>query len=99
MRFLLKIHMPVEKGNRALRDGSLPKIIQNLMEKLKPEASYFFAEGGKRTGYIFFSFDNVLEIPVIAEPLFMGLDAELELIPVMNADELKAGIEKASKNF
>lgn len=99
MRFLLKIHMPVKAGNRALRDGSLPRIVQNLTEKLKPEASYFFADNGKRTAYIFFSFDNASEIPVIAEPLFMGLNAELELIPVMNADELKAGLEKASKNF
>lgn len=99
MRFLLKIHMPVETGNRTVRDGSLPKIIQNFMEKYKPEASYFFAEGGKRTAYIFFSLNDISEIPVIAEPLFMGLNAELEIIPVMNADELKAGLEKASKNF
>ena len=99
MRFLLKIHMPVETGNKAIKDGSLPKIIQTTLEKLKPEASYFFAEGGLRTAYIFFSFNDPSEIPVIAEPLFMGLNAELELIPVMNADELKAGLEKASKNF
>src|SRR4051794_9385723 len=30
--------------------------------------------------------------PGIAEPLFVGLHAEIELVPVMNADDLKKGL-------
>mgnify|MGYP001595580778 CR=1 FL=1 len=99
VRFLLKIQILVEAGNKSIIDGSLPKVVQSLLEKLKPEASYFFAESGKRTSYIFFSFNNASEIPAILEPLFMGLNASVELIPVMNAEELKSGLDKASKNF
>ena len=99
MRCMLKITIPAEAGNRAIKSGSLPKIMDELAGKLKPESSYFTAEGGDRTAYFFFDFHDVSEIPVIAEPLFMGFDAKLELKPVMNANELKAGIEKASKNF
>jgi hypothetical protein len=32
------------------------------------------------------------ELPAIAEPLFMGLNAEIEVIPAMNADDLKKGL-------
>jgi hypothetical protein len=30
--------------------------------------------------------------PAIAEPLFAGLNAEIEVIPAMNADDLKKGL-------
>ena len=99
MRFLLKIQMPVEAGNKSIKDGSLPKIIESTLQNLKPEASYFFAENGKRTAYIFFQLNDVSQIPVIAEPLFMGFNADVELIPVMNPDELRDGLKKASVNF
>ncbi len=99
MRFLLKVQMPVEAGNTAIRDGSLPKVIESTLAKLKPEAAYFFADDGKRTMMLFFNLNDTSEIPVIMEPLFMGVNASVELIPVMNVDELKAGLEKASKHF
>jgi hypothetical protein len=35
------------------------------------------------------------EIPVIAEPLFIGLGAQLELVPVMNPDDLRKGLKTA----
>jgi hypothetical protein len=40
-------------------------------------------------------FKDVSDIPAIAEPLFMALDAAVEFIPVMNAEELKTGLSKA----
>ena len=39
------------------------------------------------------------EIPVIAEPLFQNLNADLTLTPVMNAEDVKKGIENASKRL
>ena len=35
------------------------------------------------------------DIPAIVEPLFMGLDAEVELLPVMNTDDLRKGLKNA----
>jgi hypothetical protein len=35
------------------------------------------------------------EIPIIAEPLFIGVNAEIELVPAMNADDLKKGLSAA----
>ena len=40
---------------------------------------------------------NVSDIPGIVEPLFMGFNAEVDLLPVMNADDLKKGLDSAMK--
>jgi hypothetical protein len=95
MRMMLKIKMPTELGNRAIKDGSLGKILEDTVSKLKAEAAYFVADNGKRCAMIFFDMKDSAEIPVIAEPLFIGLGAELELVPVMNADDLRKGLKAA----
>lgn len=41
MRMMMKVTVPVEAGNRAIADGTLPKTIEAAMESLKPEAAYF----------------------------------------------------------
>jgi hypothetical protein len=46
---------------------------------------------------IFFDMQDVSDIPGIVEPLFMGFDAELEIIPAMNADDLKLGLSAAQQ--
>ncbi|HBH42557.1 MAG TPA: hypothetical protein DDW26_11800 [Rhizobiales bacterium] len=97
MRMMLRITIPTEDGNRAIKDGSLPKLLQGTMRNLKSEAAYFFAEGGLRTAMIFFDMQNVSDIPGIVEPLFMGFNAEVDLLPVMNADDLKKGLDSAMK--
>jgi hypothetical protein len=37
MRMMLKIVIPTETGNQAIKDGSLHKIFEATMSKLKPE--------------------------------------------------------------
>jgi hypothetical protein len=37
---MLKIMIPTEAGNRAIRDGSLPKILEGAVARLKAEAAY-----------------------------------------------------------
>lgn len=99
MRMMLKVTIPVEAGNKAIKDGTLPRIMQSTTERLKPEAAYFFAEDGRRTALFFFNMQDVSQIPSIVEPLFMGINASLTMVPVMNADELQKGLAEAAKNF
>ena len=95
MRMMLKIVIPTETGNRAIKDGSLHEIFEVIMSKLKPEAAYFFPEHGLRSAMMIFDMKDASEIPAIAEPLFAGLNARLQLLPVMNADDLKKGLDIA----
>ncbi len=41
-----------------------------------------------------FDLKDSSDLPRIAEPFFMGLNATVEFTPVMNADDLKAGLGK-----
>lgn len=93
MRTLLKVTLEVTASNNAIKDGSLPKIIQQTMERLKPEASYFTAVDGCRSCFMVFDMKDPSEIPSICEPFFLQLNAKVELSPVMNADDLKKGLE------
>ena len=95
MRMMLRITLPVEKGNQAFKDGSLGKTIEALMEKIKPEAAYFGPANGKRSGMMFFDLAEPSQIIEVVEPLFSGLNAEVELTPVMSAEDLRKGFAKA----
>jgi hypothetical protein len=93
---MLRWSVPVEPGNQAIKDGSIGQTIEELTEELKPEAAYFMAEDGKRAGLMVFDMADPSEIPQIAEKLFLNLDASVEFIPVMNADDLKRALSKVS---
>ena len=96
MRMMLRWTVPVEKGNQAISDGSLIKTIEKLVEKLEPEAAYFFPEDGLRSGLVVFDMAESSKIPQIVEPLFLALDAAVEFLPVMNSDDLRKALEKVS---
>ena len=102
MRFLLKVSIPVETGNAAIKDGSLGTIIQSILADQKPEAAYFAEENGKRTGFIFLDLTEPSQIPAVAEPWFLSLNAAVEFHPAMTPEDLaKAGpgIEQAVKKY
>lgn len=95
MRMMLKVRFPMEPANRALEAGRFGRIIEATIERLKPEASYFFADNGCRAALFVFDLKDQADIPTLAEPLFRELDAEVEMQPVMNLQDLTKGLEKA----
>jgi hypothetical protein len=97
MRMMLRFTLPVEKGNRAFNDGSLGRTMESVMAKLKPEAAYFAPLDGKRSGMLFFDIAEPSQIVEVVEPLFLNLDAAVEIVPVMNAEDLRKGLAKASQ--
>jgi len=92
MRMMLRWTVPAVKGNQAVMDGSIGQTFESLIQQLEPEAAYFLAEDGKRAGMLFFDMTDPAQIPQIAEQLFQSLDAEVEFVPVMNADDLRRGL-------
>ena len=91
MRMLMKVTIPVAEGNAAISDGSLGAKIGAILGDLKPEAAYFIEEHGQRTAMVVFNMAESSQIPSVAEPWFLSFNAKVELHPVMNMDDLKAG--------
>lgn len=94
MRVMLKAQMNAEAGNQAVESGALGRVLQELNEVVDVEAAYFGPQDGKRTAMLFFEVNDSSLIPAVSEPFFRNLDAEFELLPVMNQDELMTGLSK-----
>ena len=92
MRMFLKVQMEVEAANRAIKDGSLPRIVQAFTEAAKPEGVWFTALDGKRTMIAVFDLPSAAQIPPLAEPFFTGLNATFDLSPAMDAADLQTGL-------
>src|SRR6266851_3783284 len=102
MRMMLKVNMPTETANELARQGKLGTTIQAILSDLKPEAAYFAEDDGQRTGYIFFEMTDSSQMPAIAEPWFLALNARLTFRPAMNPEDLQKampGIDAAVKKF
>lgn len=93
MRTLLKVTLDIEAANKAIVDGTLAKVIESTVEAIHPEASYFLSDNGKRAAYFVFDLKDSADIPRIAEPFFMKLNAEVLLVPAMNYQDLKKGLQ------
>ncbi|MDQ3972899.1 MAG: hypothetical protein M3276_00880, partial [Actinomycetota bacterium] len=86
------LQIPVQAGNAAIQGGNIDQLLGTVLQGLQPEATYFGAENGERAAYIFFDMTDPSRIPVVAEPLFQGLNANVTLAPVMNLEELQTGL-------
>ena len=103
MRMLLRVSIPVEAGNAAVKAGTLGSTVEQILADLKPEAAYFFADdSGQRSGSIVFDMKDASQIPAVAEPWFLAFNAKVSLRPIMNLQDLAKGspaIGKAAKQY
>ena len=102
MRFLVKVNIPVDAGNRAAKAGTMGTTIQSILADLKPEAVYFTDDHGQRTGFLFLDMQDASQIPAIAEPWFLAFHASIEIHPVMVPNDLMqadSAIQAAVKKY
>ncbi len=103
MRMLLRVSIPIETGNAAIKAGTLGSTIEQILGDLKPEAAYFFADdNGQRSASVVFDMKDSSEIPAIAEPWFLAFNAKVSFRPVMNPEDLgtaSPGIDNAVKKY
>jgi hypothetical protein len=92
MRMMAKVSIPAGAGSRAVKDGTIGKIIQQTQQRWQPEAMYFAAFDGKRAAYIVFDMPDSSGMPPFAEPFFGNLEADVEIVPVMNGEDLQKGL-------
>lgn len=92
MKYIMKVGMSIEKGNKALSDPQFGHKMNDLLAEIKAEAAYFTTVCGNRGAYIVLNINDASEIPAIAEPFFLWLGAEISFFPVMKPEDLaKAG--------
>jgi hypothetical protein len=94
MRVVAKIAVPVESGNQAVKDGTIARIVQSAAERWKPEAMFFTDFDGVRTAFMLFDLPDSSDIVPFAEPFFQELNANVQISPAMNADDLQKGFGK-----
>ena len=96
MRFLAKITIPKRTGDEASRSGELQRTVQSAIERLTPEAAYFFEQDGDRECLFVIN----LDVPAMLKPLFHNLDPSIYVTPVVNAAEFQQGLgDEASKEL
>jgi len=103
MRMLLRAILPNEPANTMVRKGTLGSTIERILADLKPEAAYFVAaDSGERCAVVVFDMKESSELPKVAEPWFLALNAHVTVRPTMNPQDLVAagpGFERAIKEF
>ena len=95
MRFLIHAKIPTEDGNKMVQDPNFLGKLEKYINKVKAEATYFFEADGNRVASFIVDIESADQIPVLSEPLFSGMGAQVELHPVMSLDDLKKGIPQA----
>jgi hypothetical protein len=102
MKYLMKVTFPNETGNLRIKDPQFGTKMKEILAEVKAEAAYFGTICGSRGCYIVVNIDNASQMPAIAEPLFLWMNADIDFIPVMTPEDLgKAGpsMEAAVKKW
>ena len=102
MRVLMIVEVPAEGAKEALRSGKGFQALQDVLSRVNPEAVYFAPKNGKRTAFIIFDLDDPGRLPAIQEPLFLSLNATIEVLPCFTPPELEKAmpdIEAAAHQY
>jgi hypothetical protein len=94
MRVLVRAIIPTVAGNKMVKDPNFLKNLEDYIQKFNCEATYFTDVNGNRTMVFVLDLPSPDMIPDIIEPLFQGFDANVEIHPAMNLDDLKKAISR-----
>ena len=98
MRMLLRVSIPTEAGNAAMKAGMFGPTVERILADLKPEAAYFLADdNGNRSGSIVFDMQDTSQMPAVAEPWFLAFNAKVSVRPVMTPQDLGAAMPSITK--
>ena len=96
MRVLVRVMIAAAAGNKMVKDPNFIKNLEDYLKKFNCEASYFTPFNGMRAMVLVLNLPSTEMIPELVEPLFQGYEANVEIHPVMNLDDLKKAISKLS---
>jgi hypothetical protein len=100
MRMMLKVTFPNEPFATLVKQGAAGRTLAALVDEIKPEAAYFTEQDGKRGAIFVVDVPSPSDIPRIAEPLFLKLNAECRFGIAMKPEDLqKSGLDQLAKKW
>ncbi len=100
MKTVVNLEFPVEPFNTLVRNGTAGKVLEEILDEIKPEAVYFYAPNGCRGGTLIVDLDDPSQIPSIAEPFFLKFGARCEFHSAMTPQDLaRAGLAELGKRW
>lgn len=100
MRMLLNVEFPPEPFNTAVRNGTVGATIGRILEAIKPEATYFTEQNGRRGAFLVVDVERDAQIPALAEPWFLHFNAECKFRIAMTPEDLQqSGLEALGKQW
>ncbi|HZQ42977.1 MAG TPA: DUF3303 family protein [Acidobacteriaceae bacterium] len=100
MRMMVRLTVPHEPFNSAVRDGTAAQKMKKILDEQKPEAAYFMDHNGRRSAVLIIDLPDASKIPSLAEPWFLTFNADVEVHPVMTPQDLAAsGLDELGKKW
>lgn len=100
MKMLLIVQFPHEPFNSYVKNGSVGKLIEQVLESIEPESAYFTEQDGKRAGIFVIDLQSASDVPRFAEPFFLNFEASCEFRILMSSEDLQnAGLEALGKKW
>jgi len=88
MRMIMLVQLPIEPFNTAVKNGTIAGKMKQIMDAVKPEHAWFSERNGKRGGILIVNVDSPSDVPRLAEPWFLALNAEVEFRIAMTPEDL-----------
>lgn len=100
MKMLMRVELPAGPFNVAVREGTVGKTLNRILQETRPESAYFTEWSGKRGGILVFNVEDSSQIPSLAEPWFLDFDASVEFHVAMSPEDLgQAGLEELGRKW
>ncbi len=96
MRTMLMVELDTEASNKQISDGSMAKTVEELLGALKPEAAYFYPHNGHRSMMLVVDMPDEASIVTLCEPFWLQMNAKVEAVSCMSADDLRTGFSRLS---
>lgn len=88
MRMLMQVRFPHQEFNAMVRDGTAGPKLNRILDETKPQSVYFTEINGQRGALMIVDLEDPSKVPSLAEPWFLGFNADVEFHVVMSREEL-----------
>jgi hypothetical protein len=97
---IMEVEFPNEPFNTLVKNGTVGETLQRILADIKPSATYFSEQDGRRGAFLFVDVPDPSRVPVLAEPFFVLFDATVKLRVCMTPEDLaKSGLDEMGRKL